>query len=81
MNTLADWQYVTRQIVRGWLEDATHQAFALDATLPDSLIAAAQEIGMLPVDLRIWIYDQPKQEWSQDAMKRFAERFGLTHAA
>src|SRR4051812_24364277 len=52
-----------RAAVRGAIEEASGQALSVDDPLPDTLIAAAQAIGIRPRQLRLWIYDEPKPEW------------------
>lgn len=70
-----------RGAVRGAVEEATGIALRVDDPLPDSLIARAEELGLGPLQLTLWIHDQPKQDWSRDALARWAERNGFMHAA
>jgi hypothetical protein len=35
------------------------------------------EAGMSPAELRLWIYDLPKLDWSPDALACFAWRHGF----
>ena len=73
------WTEFSREVVRGQLEDATGEPLPMDSTLPDTLIAEAQAIGMSPVDLKLWIADDhPRADWSTANLRAWAERFGLT---
>lgn len=67
-----------RQTVRGALEEASGEAMAVADTLPDSLITRAQELGLHPVDLHLWIYDQPKPNgWTLDGLAMWARLMRL----
>jgi hypothetical protein len=68
---------MTREEVRTWLEEATGEGLSVDSTLPDSLTAAAGELGLSAAELRLWVYDLPKADWSPDALALFAWRHGL----
>ena len=66
-----------RQTVLGALEEAAHVSLSVEDPLPDMLIARAQELGLKPVDLKLWIYDEPKLGWTPDALADWARRMGL----
>jgi len=67
------WHRFDRIDVIAALESATGQALPANDPLPDSLIANAEALGLLPMHLRMFIYDEPKREdWSHDAMARWA---------
>lgn len=68
-----------RANVLGAIEEAGGVSLAVDDSLPDTLIAKAQELGLKPVDLKLWIYDSPKFRWTVDALERWAQRAHLTH--
>lgn len=73
------WTEFSREIVRSQIEDATGEPLAMDSTLPDTLIAESQTIGITPVDLKLWIADDhPRADWSTANLRGWAERFGLT---
>jgi hypothetical protein len=65
-------QQFERSAVLGAIEEASGVPLSADDPLPDSLIARAQALGLDPVALRIWIYDEPRHDWSQDALARWA---------
>jgi len=66
-----------RATVRGAIEEAGGAAMSVDDSLPDTLIAVAQALGLEPVTLQTWIYDQPKPEWSGAALARWARVNGF----
>ena len=69
------WKIFDRLDVLAALEAATATALDPNDPLPDSLIASAQALGLLPHELRMFIYDEPKREdWSHDALARFARQ-------
>lgn len=61
-----------RDKVRGWIEEAFDVALSLSDSSPDTLIAQAQAAGLEPAHLRLWIYDQPKIDWSPGALAAWA---------
>jgi hypothetical protein len=63
--------------VIGAIEEAAHISLSVDDPLPDTLIARAQELGLKPIDLKLWIYDDPKPAWTPDALAAWARRMGL----
>lgn len=67
-----------RERVRGWIEDALDVALGLNDSSADTLIAQAEELGLTPDQLRLWIYDQPKLNWSPGALAGWARREGLS---
>ena len=68
-----DWD---RGHVLGALEEATRQSIHADDPLPDTLIAKSQELGLLPAELKLWIYDSPN-DWTVDTLTRWARQYGL----
>jgi hypothetical protein len=49
-----------REQIRNWIEDVTQEGLSVDDSFPDTLIACAQALGLTPVALKLWVYDQPK---------------------
>jgi hypothetical protein len=69
-----------RETVRGDIEEAAKHGLSVDDPLPETLIAAAQAIGLQPAELRIWIHDgAPKlpQEWTAQNLRTWARRYGI----
>jgi hypothetical protein len=69
-----------RETVRGEIEEAAGHGLSVDDPLPDTLIAAAQEIGLQPAELRVWIFDgAPKlrSEWNAQNLRTWARRYGI----
>ena len=70
-----------RAAVLASIEDATGQALSANDPLPDSLIANAQALGLIPAELRMWIHDEPKRgDWSLAALRQWAARYELGNA-
>jgi hypothetical protein len=68
------WKRFARLQVLAEIESATGKALDANDPLPDSLIASAQALGLLPVDLRLFIYEDPaREDWSHDALARWAQ--------
>jgi hypothetical protein len=63
-----------RGSVLGAIEEASGVALSADSSLPDMLIAKAQELGLRPIDLKLWIYDSPSGGWTPDSLTRWANR-------
>ena len=64
-----------RAAVLAAIEEATGEDLAVSDPLPDSLIAQAQALGLAPVELRLWIYDDPhREEWTMEALAVGARR-------
>ncbi len=53
-------------------------ALGVDDSLPDTLIAKAQELGLKPIDLKLWIYDSPDHDWTPGTLEGWARRMHLT---
>lgn len=69
------WTDLRGQIL-GALEEAIGRALPAQDPLPDTLIAKAQALGMLPHELRSWIYDSSaRPDWQVASLVRFAERY------
>lgn len=66
-----DWD---RASVLGAIEEASGVVLHFDDSLPDTLIAQAQALGLQPLDLKLWIYDSPEPGWTPDALARWARR-------
>lgn len=66
-----------REQVRAAIEEVIGAGLSIDDSLPDTLIANAGELGLTPVQLRLWIYDQPKIEWRATALRDWALRLGF----
>lgn len=62
--------------VLGAIEEASGVSLSADDPLPDTLIAKAQELGLMAVDLRLWIYDRPNS-FTADELVRWAQRYML----
>jgi hypothetical protein len=73
-----NWNGFERGAVLGALEEASGGAMHVDDALPDTLIAAAEALGVLPIELRVWIYDQPKLAgFSPAQLASWARRMGF----
>jgi hypothetical protein len=72
-----------REAVRCDIEEATRRGLSVDDPLPDTLIATAQQLGLQPAELRIWVHGEPKtaDEWTGAALRRWAERNGIVQAS
>jgi hypothetical protein len=66
-----------REQIRGWIEESIHEGLSVDDALPDTLAATAEALGVLPAELRIWIFDHPAHEWSGAALASWARRLGF----
>lgn len=72
------WREFQRRDVLTSIEEAAAQTLDVNDPLPDTLICVAQSLGLQPVELRMWIYDDPhRTDWSRDALTRWARRYGL----
>lgn len=72
------WREFSRRDTLAAIEEAAAQTLDVNDPLPDTLIAVSQSLGLQPVELRMWIYDDPKRpDWSMDALGRWARRYGL----
>lgn len=72
------WKHFDRISVLAAIEYATGGALAVNDPLPDTLIANAQALGLMPAELRLWIYDDPKRaDWNAVALAEFALRYRL----
>jgi hypothetical protein len=71
-----------RSAVLASIEDATGTSLSANDPLPDSLIANAQALGLIPAELRMWIHDEPKRgDWSLAALRAWAAKYELGIAA
>lgn len=67
-----------REAVRTWIEEVTGEGMSVDDSLPDTLVATAQALGALPLELKLWVYDQPKSAgWTGDALTTWCRRNGF----
>jgi hypothetical protein len=72
------WRAWDRQAILAAIEEAAGVALSPGDTLPDTLIAAAQALGLQPVDLRMWIYDDPhRRDWTIESLTLWARRYEL----
>jgi FMN phosphatase YigB (HAD superfamily) len=71
--TLLAWD---RAQVLAQIEEATGTALHVDDPQPDTYIATAQELGMQPCDLTLWIYESGK-EWNAESLRGWARRYGF----
>ncbi len=72
------WKRFDRESVLGAIEDASGRALDHNDPLPDTLIANAEALGLLPMHLRMWIYDEPKRDdWTADSLRAFARRYSF----
>jgi len=68
---------IHRGLVTRAVEEATGQALSAIDPLPDTLIARAQEIGLAPVYLLMWIEEQGiGSDWGSEAMLAWARETG-----
>jgi hypothetical protein len=77
LNELARDARWDRDRVRGWIEDAFAQTLGLNDSSPDTLVAQAQACGLTPEQLRLWIFDQPKLDWSPGSLVLWALKNGF----
>jgi hypothetical protein len=70
---LAAWD---REQVRAQIEEATGEPLSVDDSQPDSYVATAQELGMRPHDLTLWIYEHPKV-WNTQSLIQWAKHYGF----
>jgi hypothetical protein len=75
------WKQFDREQIRRWIEEASGEGLSVGDPLPDSLAATAENLGMLPVELRMWVYEQPRYEWRAVALERWARRYGFDRTA
>jgi len=75
------WRAWDRAAVLAAIEEAAGEGLAVNDPLPDSLIAQAQALGLAPWELRMWIYEQPKGDWSMAALGAWARRWGAAQGA
>jgi hypothetical protein len=66
---LSEWD---RAHVLQQIEEASGQSLSAGDSLPDSLIATAQALGLAPQELRLWIYDTDR--WQTGALVAWANR-------
>jgi|HubBroStandDraft_2_1064218.scaffolds.fasta_scaffold24305_4 hypothetical protein len=72
------WRVFDREAVRAQLEDATATGLPVGDPLPDSLIAQAQALGLLPAELRMFLLDlPPRTDFSSEALTQWARLYGL----
>ena len=64
-----------RGSVLGAIEEASGVSLSADDAIADSLIAKAQELGLRPVDLKLWIYDSPEHAWTTGDLEAWARRW------
>jgi hypothetical protein len=75
------WRAWDRQAILAAIEEAAGAGLAPTDPLPDTLIASAQALGLAPVDLRMWIFDDPhRKDWTVESLTLWARRFHLGSA-
>jgi hypothetical protein len=75
---VAWWRDLDRQAILAAIEEAAGAGLAPTDPLPDTLIASAQALGLEPVDLRMWIFDDPhRRDWTVESLTLWARRFHL----
>jgi hypothetical protein len=62
---MSEWN---RGYVHGSIADATGCVLRADDPLPDLLIDKAQELGLTPEELRVWIYTELPDDSSRYAL-------------
>lgn len=73
MPALTGWD---RARVLQQLEEASNRVMSVDDSLPDSLIATAQALGLYPHELGIWIYESG-HEWQPGQLTAWSKRNGF----
>ena len=76
----------TAQILATWdrahvlqqIEEASGQALSAGDSLPDSLIASAQALGLAPWELGVWLYETG-HEYRPGQLSAWAKRNGFGH--
>lgn len=80
-----NWDNLPREELRGIIEANSGAALAHNDPLPDTLIAAAQALGMFPFELRFFARDEPAratvEAWSVEALTVFARRYDMDRTA
>jgi hypothetical protein len=72
------WAKFYREEVLAALEEASGAALDPNDPLPDSLIANAEALGLLPAELRLFIFDEPRRaDWDMNELGKWARRYGL----
>jgi len=70
--------HLTRAMIHGAIEEATHSSLNPNDALADTLMAQAQALGIPPIHLRAWIYDRSAEDgWSAAALERWAVKMEL----
>jgi hypothetical protein len=73
---LATWD---RAFVLQQIEEASGQALSANESLPDSLIASAQALGLQPWELGVWIYESG-HDFRTSQLAAWARRNGFGKA-
>ncbi len=63
-----------REAIRNWLQDSSGVGLSVSDSLPDDLAATAQALGMTPAELRMYIFDEPRHEWTPAGLTAWARR-------
>ena len=76
------WKSFNRSMVLAELEVATGAGISVDDPRPDTLIAQAEALGMLPAELRMFILDvPPPADFSAETLTEWARRYGVDRSA
>ena len=77
----ASWRDCDRLRVLAMIEDVSGVALDTNDPLPDCLIATSQALGLLPVHLRMWIYDvRDRADWTTESLRDFVRQSDFAHA-
>jgi hypothetical protein len=75
------WKRFDRVSILAAIEGASGRVLASDDPLPDTLIANAEALGLLPMHLRFWICDKERADWTRESLGEYAARYGFGVAA
>lgn len=75
------WRDFDRLAILACIEDVSGQPMDPNDPLPDTLVANAEALGLLPVHLRMWIFDEPRRtEFTLESLRDFARLHRLGNA-
>ena len=55
-----------RTQIRAWIEEATGEGLSVEDSLPDTLAATAEALGLQPAELKLWCYESQHAWTSAD---------------
>lgn len=65
-----------RETVRSWIESATGEGLSVSDSLPDSLVATAEALGLQTAELMVWVFDHPvgasARDWTTASLVEWA---------